>query len=253
MLPELIQRFCVGYGLEVGAGKVPSCDHANTVYLDRFRGNKDATAAPDLVADAAAIPVRDGAFDFLFSSHMLEHHQDTLRVLYEWQRVLKPKGILFLVLPHQARTIDRYRAVTPLQHHIDDYARLGQQEDHSHFAEMQEGWSKLEDFEQLRAEFEEEWKMKVWDWRGRISNGVIHYHVWSQNEVVDLLRYVGFSIEYVVDTVPGSEISFLIVGRKAIGNRQHSGLPAVGLANRVQVLASRVLAWTGLGRRVMSG
>ncbi|HEX3229302.1 MAG TPA: class I SAM-dependent methyltransferase [Pyrinomonadaceae bacterium] len=183
--------------------------------LDRFEGNKDATVAPDLVADAAAIPARDGSFDFLYSSHMLEHHQDTLRVLYEWKRVLKPEGVLFLVLPHQARTIDRYRGVTSLQHHIDDYARLGQQEDHCHFAEMQEGWSKLEEFERLRDEFENEWKMKVWDWPSRVRNGVIHYHVWSQNEVVDLLRYAGFSIEYVADTIPESIISFLVVGRRS--------------------------------------
>jgi len=216
VLPELIQRFCVGYGLEVGAGKFPSCDQANTVFLDRFQGNKDATVAPDLVAEAAEIPVRDAAFDFLFSSHMLEHHQDTLRVLYEWKRVLRPGGVLFLVLPHHARTFDRYRGVTPLQHHIDDYANLGSREDHSHFPEIEVGWSRVEEFERLREEFENEWQMKMWDWPGRIRNGVIHYHVWSQNEVVDLLRYAGFSIEYVADTIPENVISFLVVGRRSI-------------------------------------
>src|SRR5262249_9612504 len=134
--------------------------------------------------------------------------------LYEWKRVLKPDGVLFLILPHHARTLDRYRAVTTLDHHIDDYARLGDRDDHFHYEEIRAGWSKLEDFDQQRAEFEADWKMDVWDWAGRIRNGVIHFHVWSQNEAVDLLRYVGPSIEYVADVVPEHPISFLIIGRR---------------------------------------
>jgi DNA-binding transcriptional regulator of glucitol operon len=101
-----------------------------------------------------------------------------------------------------------------LQHHIDDYATLGESEDHSHYQEIRESWSKIENFEQKRAQFEAEWKMDVWDWSARIKNGVIHFHVWSQNEVVDLLRYVGLSIEYVADVVPEMLDSFLVVARR---------------------------------------
>jgi len=85
MLWELKERFCAGRGLEIGPGKSPLCDRANTVVLDRFADNKDATPRPDIIADAANVPIHDDAFDFLVSSHMLEHHQDTLRVLYEWK------------------------------------------------------------------------------------------------------------------------------------------------------------------------
>jgi SAM-dependent methyltransferase len=214
VLSELKARFCMGRGLEVGPGKSPQCERTNAVFLDRFADNKDATPTPDIMADAGSLPIRDGSFNFLLSSHMLEHHQDTLRVLYEWRRVLKPGGVLFLILPHHARTFDRHRAITTLQHHIDDYATLGDQVDDSHYAEIRAGWSTLADFEQLRAEYEAEWKMDVWDWPGRIKNGVIHFHVWSQNEVVDLLRYVGLSIDYVADVIPENPISFLVIGRR---------------------------------------
>lgn len=214
ILGGLIRRFCVGRGIEIGPGKNAMCDRRNTIFLDRFTDNPDANPRPDIVADAARIPIRDGALDFLLSSHMLEHHQDTLRTLYEWKRILRPGGIMFLVLPHHARTLDRHRAVTTLQHHIDDYASLGEQSDYSHCAEIRQGWSKLEDFEQHRMQFEADWKMDVWDWAGRLRNGVIHFHVWSQNEMVDLLRYIDLAIEYVADVVPELSNSFLVIGRR---------------------------------------
>jgi SAM-dependent methyltransferase len=214
MLSDLKARFCVGKGLEIGPGKNPQCDRANTVYLDCFVDNKDATPSADLIADAARIPIEDNSFDFVMSSHMLEHHQDTLRVLHEWKRLLKPGGVLFLILPHHARTFDRYRAVTTLQHHIDDYATLGDTVDQSHYEEIRAGWSKIEDFEEQRVAYEAEWRMDVWDWPGRVRNGVIHYHVWSQNEIVDLLRYIGVSVEFVADFFPERPDSFLVIGRR---------------------------------------
>lgn len=214
ILFELIARFCVGRGIEIGPGRSPLCSRSNTIFLDRFTDNQDATVRPDIVSDAARLPIRDGAFDFLLSSHMLEHHQDTIRTLDEWKRVLKPGGVMFLILPHHARTLDRHRAITSLQHHIDDYAQLGDREDHSHFEELQAGWSKLDDFEEMRAQFEKDWNMEMWDWAGRMKNGVIHFHVWSQNEMVDLFRHVGLSIEYVADVVPEIPVSFLVIGRR---------------------------------------
>ena len=214
MLHGLITQFCVGQGIEIGPGKNPLCNRANTILLDRFTDNPDANPAPDVVADAANIPIRDGTFNFLMSSHMLEHHQDTIRTLYEWKRVLAKRGIMFLILPHAALTIDKHRAITSLQHHIDDYATLGGTVDHSHFSEMKEGWSKLENFDELRLEFEKEWKMDVWDWGGRLKHAVLHHHVWTQNEVVDLFRYVGSSIEYVANVIPEMPESFLVVGRR---------------------------------------
>jgi SAM-dependent methyltransferase len=223
MLRELIGRFCVGRGIEIGPGKNPMCDRSRTILLDRFTDNRDGNPRPDIVADAARIPIRDGALDFLLSSHMLEHHQDTLRTLYEWKRILKPGGIMFLVLPHHARTLDRHRAVTTLQHHIDDYAKLGEEPDYSHCEEIREGWSKLEDFEQQRRQFEADWGMDMWDWAGRLRNGVIHFHVWSQKEIANLLRYIGMSVEYVVDMIPDFSHSFLVVGRHGEAEVEREG------------------------------
>lgn len=214
LIPSLLARFQTGRALEIGAGKSPYCDPTTTVFLDKFTDNKDATIDPDIHADAAAMPLPDASFDLVFSSHCLEHCQNTIKTLREWLRVLKPSGVLFLVLPHADRTLDRFRARTPLAHHVEDFQRLTDAPDYSHVAETERGWGQLPDFDALRERFEREWGFAMWDWSSRMQHGVIHFHVWTQDEMIDLLKHVGLTILYVVDYVPERPDSFVVIARK---------------------------------------
>ena len=209
---DVIARYRCGRVLEIGPGKSPYCEGSDTVYLDKYTGNKDGAPAPDIIADAASIPEPDESFDFVFSSHCLEHCQNTLKTLYEWKRVLRPRGVLCLVLPHAERSIDRYRALTTLDHHIADYRTLTDAFDRSHCEEMKAGWLQLEDLDEKK--FEQEWGFPCWDWDQRFQNGVLHFHVWTQNEMLDVLRYIGLDILFLSDTVPDQPDSFVIVARK---------------------------------------
>jgi ubiquinone/menaquinone biosynthesis C-methylase UbiE len=49
--------------------------------------------------DAANLSFADGSFDRLIATHLLEHIPEPHKVLREWARVIKPGGILSLVLP----------------------------------------------------------------------------------------------------------------------------------------------------------
>jgi len=51
--------------------------------------------------------IPDHTYDVIFSSHCLEHIANPIRALNEWQRVLKPRGSLVIVLPNRSRTFDR--------------------------------------------------------------------------------------------------------------------------------------------------
>ena len=48
--------------------------------------------------DANAVP--RGPWDYVFSSHCLEHLQNPVFTLEHWQANIKPGGVLFLYLPH---------------------------------------------------------------------------------------------------------------------------------------------------------
>lgn len=214
LLPGLVRRYCVGRGLEVGAGPRPYTDPSRTEYLDKHTDNAHGTRSADMVADATRIPRPDGSFDYLLSSHCLEHHPDTIRTLNEWGRVLRPGGILFLILPHADRTFDRHREKTTLDHHLQDFATLEGGEDRSHIAEAEAGMRKLEDLEEMEAIHRQAWGADFWDWDHRFANDAFHYHVWTQDEIVRLLQHLKFRILFVEEAVRERMDSFVVVARK---------------------------------------
>jgi SAM-dependent methyltransferase len=77
-------QFCRGNGLDVGAGNWPL-----------------PTAQPiDLVFNTDAMMLPVGPFDYIFSSHCLEHLENPVAALEHWKSRIKPGGVLFLYLPH---------------------------------------------------------------------------------------------------------------------------------------------------------
>lgn len=68
---------------------------ARYVPLDRDP-TVSAVRESGVVADAAALPIREGSIDVVFSSNLLEHVPDVRTVADDMVRVLKPGGLLYL-------------------------------------------------------------------------------------------------------------------------------------------------------------
>lgn len=51
--------------------------------------------------DGVKIPVPDNHYDYLYSSHVLEHISDYKTTLLEWFRVVRPGGHIFVSVPHR--------------------------------------------------------------------------------------------------------------------------------------------------------
>lgn len=212
---QLVRAYCVGAGLEIGPGKLPYCDPSRTTFVDKHPEASDGMTRPDLIADAADLPVADASQDYVFSAHVLEHAPDTIRALEEWLRVLKSAGVLFLVLPHGDRTFDRHRAKTPLSHHIEDRARRGGAPDHSHDAEARAGMEMLDDLKAVTAAHHRAFgDGTMWDFDHRLAHDAMHYHVWTQDEIVRLLQHLDVGICAVVEQPRDRPDSFAVVGRK---------------------------------------
>lgn len=71
--------------------------------------------------NALSLPFADGSVDDLLAFHTLEHFVDPLRVLREWDRVLRPGGALILALPWATVTFDRHVPVSTIYDLILDF------------------------------------------------------------------------------------------------------------------------------------
>ncbi|GJL59367.1 MAG: hypothetical protein NPIRA03_22240 [Nitrospirales bacterium] len=80
-------------------------------------------AAPlDILAEADAIPVPSESEGFVLSSHVIEHCPNFLETLWEWYRIIKPGGFLYLIAPHpEAAPGDRGKPLTDWKHIVQDY------------------------------------------------------------------------------------------------------------------------------------
>ena len=97
---EIVQ-YTRGRGLDVGCGSFKAFDHFIGVDNGHHAREFGWDIKPDVhVADATDLSVFSSqSMDFIFSSHLLEHIEDTEKTLREWWRVIKPGGYLVLYLP----------------------------------------------------------------------------------------------------------------------------------------------------------
>lgn len=96
----------------------------------RTRGHQYIAEAVDLGA------LSSDTYDFLLSSHVIEHTANPLKALAEWRRVLKVGGIMVIVVPHKDGTFDHRRSVTSLDHLIHDFEDNIGEDDLTHLPEI---------------------------------------------------------------------------------------------------------------------
>jgi ubiquinone/menaquinone biosynthesis C-methylase UbiE len=85
-------KYLHGHGIDIGAG--------NDVL--RLPASAGGSVRPWDVQDGDAqtmIGVADSSYDFVYSSHCLEHMRDIHESLRNWVRILKPGGFLYVVVP----------------------------------------------------------------------------------------------------------------------------------------------------------
>jgi SAM-dependent methyltransferase len=104
-----------------------------------FRFDKRRAPGRQFVAEANELGfIPDNMYDFVLSSHMIEHSANPIKALHEWLRVLKPEGTLLMVLTHRDGTFDHRRPVTPLRHLVNDFERQMAEDDLTHLPEILE-------------------------------------------------------------------------------------------------------------------
>lgn len=163
---------------------------------------------PDIIGTAENLStIPDETQDFLIANHLLEHVENPIGALKEWYRVLKHGGLLFMAVPDMRKTFDKDRPVTTLQHIIGDYEKGGEYSRREHLVEWCKCILGLSDPATINIKCQE---LEKEAYR-------IHYHVWTVNEVKELINYITYKMGWewevikIGNTMPwGNEFLFLL-------------------------------------------
>jgi predicted SAM-dependent methyltransferase len=145
--------------------------------------------------------IQSASYDFVLSSHVIEHVANPLQGLSEWLRVLKQGGILVLLVPHKDGTFDHRRPVTPLDHLIEDYQGHVQEDDLTHLAEILQFHDlgrdpEAGDFENFKRRSER-----------NVDNRCLHHHAFDSSLVAQVLSHLNLKILSMEATLPAHVIA----------------------------------------------
>ncbi len=141
-------------------------------------------------------------YDFVLSSHVLEHIANPIKALTEWIRILKDEGHLLLILPHKDGTFDHTRPTTTLKHLINDANDQIKEDDLSHLDEI----LKLHDLKlDPRAGGFESFKKRSLI---NIENRCLHHHCFNTELAIQLINHVNLQIISVDVALPYHIIIF---------------------------------------------
>lgn len=136
------------------------------------------------------------SYDFLLSSHSLEHIANPIKALKRWHTLLKSHGYLILILPDKNNTFDSERPYTSFEHLLKDYEHDTNEHDTTHFAEIMR-YYKSEGNEGDTA------KEAV---KTTLENNFVvrcaHHHVFSFETIREVLQFCGFTVLYQQSTPP---------------------------------------------------
>lgn len=180
-----------------------------------FVFDKRATPGRQYVVEASHLQgIADASYDFVLSSHCIEHLANPLLGLSEWIRVLKEDGLLVLVVPHKDGTFDHRRPVTALAHMIQDFDMQMQEDDLTHLDEI----LRLHD---LRMDYRAG-DLQTFRERSRhnFENRCLHQHVFDTSLAVEMVDHMGLQL-LAVETFRPMHIA-LIARKLASGQDPHN-------------------------------
>ena len=180
-------------GVEIGAFKSPVPGLApKPINVDRFRDYAGERCLADYYGDATELPFRDNSLDYVITSHVLEHVANPVKALAEWYRVLRPGGIIYCLVPDRRYTWDHARALTPVWHMLEDFARGTTVADGTHIDDFVDGvdWSTYSPATPAADVPTKKDELKK-TYHGAVDSGNeinIHFHVFEPSNLLELFE-----------------------------------------------------------------
>ena len=185
-------------------GHLDNCNFNNTTVWEgeikqgqTFQFDRKKPKGRQYIAEATAMGcIASGTYDFVLSSHVLEHTANPILALSEWLRLLKNQGTLVLLLPHKDKTFDHRRPVTTMEHLIADFKVGVTEDDLTHMPEI----LALHDLER-DPEAGDSASFQARSMQN-FENRCFHHHVFDTALAINLVNYLGLQIQVVEEIRP---------------------------------------------------
>ena len=203
-----------GHGVEMGAGHAPFPvpPGVQVSYVDRWDPAENSRLfpelaetpdfpKPDVVADLDVdrlSALEDESQDFVIASHVIEHLANPLKMLVEMYRVLRPGGLLVLLVPDRHLTFDSLREPTPLAHLVQEYDSDIREVDDAHVTDFIIGLLRSNGDQREFSELVAERTPDEIEHHRRRS---VHAHVWNQQEFEEVLTFAGDELDVRFEVV----------------------------------------------------
>jgi SAM-dependent methyltransferase len=197
-----------GFGLEIGPLHRPLETHAGmrVEYVDIHSAAELRAIYPELAEaelvdpqildDAQALgKVPSGRYDFVAAPHVIEHMRNPILAVDNWLRVVKPGGLLYLIVPDKRANFDHARPRTSIAHLVLDYLRPSEDRDYEHYLEyavvvQRARWTNMiQEADRLQA-----------------IGYSIHYHVFQPSDILDMLQWMKLNVR-PIEIVEGPSMS----------------------------------------------
>ena len=194
--PSEIFRPCRQLDLYQSVAVLDNCDFSrSTVWAEQqeiYQFDPKKELGKSIFCDGSdLVSVKDSSYDFVLSSHNLEHFANPVKALKEWKRVIRPSGALILVLPYYKWTFDHRRQPTRVEHMFEDFSRNVGEDDLTHLPEILEKHDLTRD---PAAGSPEQFHKRSLD---NYSNRCLHHHVFDQKNSRELLERTGFDVRSI--------------------------------------------------------
>ncbi|MDQ8197552.1 class I SAM-dependent methyltransferase [Pelagicoccus enzymogenes] len=190
---DVIPKFLKGSGIEIGAHESP-IPGISPILVDKFEVYVGQPCKADYFGDSVNLPFHDNSLDYVASSHVLEHSANPTKALIEWYRVLRPGGIIYLIVPNKQHTFDRPRKTTSVKHLLEDYFNDTNDKDPSHIDDFCFGidWTVI-DPNTPKSEINKEREKHANFYRNELINDReinLHFHVFEPDQLVHYIKSI---------------------------------------------------------------
>lgn len=217
---SLAVQFIRGEGVEIGALHAPLRlpYGATAKYVDIASREDSIKKYPevdgsrivevDYIEDGFVLAgVPRASQNFLIANHVLEHSPNPIQAVLNWSATLKQDGVMFVTVPIAEQCFDKGRALTPLQHLVEDFElyKAGdvaqmEQRNKEHLAE----WIQIAEPNIAAMEMAGYEPPPTQDLATRIAeadmaNLDIHFHTFSMVSYLEMLHFITNEVDPTLD------------------------------------------------------